>query len=328
MRINRRTLLGGALALPSIGSQGWAQSTGQSFPNRPLTIAIPFAAGGPTDMIARLLAEGMSRELGQPVAAENVTGAGGTIAAARVAQSRPDGHTLMIHHIGLAAAATLYRQLPFNIERGFAPLGVVSHTGMAIVARPDFPARDLPAYMAVLREQGDRLNLGHAGLGGSNQLCGMLMQHAAGRNATTIVFRGSAPAMTEMMAGRLDISCEQVTVAAPFARDGRIKAYAVTLPERVAGFDVPTAREQGVDLIMSAWHGLYAVAGTPPEIQQRLAQAMRAALRDDRLKQRFAETLTTVATEEEATPAHHTRFLASEIARLRPLIVQAGQFAD
>ena len=324
MHMNRRALLGSALALPFIGSQ----ALGQGFPSRPLTILIPFAAGGPTDMIGRLLAEGMSRELGQPVAAENATGAGGTIAAARLAQSRPDGHTLMIHHIGLAAAATLYRQLPFSIERGFAPLGVVSHTGMALVARPDFPARDLPGYINVLREQGDRLNLGHAGLGGSNQLCGMLLQHAAGRAATSIVFRGSAPAMTEMMAGRLDLSCEQATVVAPLVRDGRIKAFGVTLPERIPGFDVPTTREQGVDLIMSAWHGLYAVAGTPPEIQARLATAMRAALRDERLRQRFAETLTTVATEAEATPAHHTQFLASEIGRLRPLIVAAGQFAD
>jgi tripartite-type tricarboxylate transporter receptor subunit TctC len=321
MNTSRRALLGGALAAPMVaGAQG--------FPTRPLTMVIPFAAGGPTDMIGRLLAEGIGRELGQPVAAENVTGAGGTIAASRVAQSRADGHTLLIHHIGLAAAATLYRQLPFSIERGLAPLGVVSHTGMTLVARPDFPARDLAGYIAVLRERGDALNLGHSGLGGSNQLCGMLLQHAAGRSATTIVFRGSAPAMTEMMAGRLDLSCEQATVVAPFVRDGRIRAFGVTLPERIPGFDVPTTREQGLDLIVSAWHGVYAAAATPPEVQQRLAGAIRTALRDERLKQRFAETLTTVATEAEATPAHHAQFLASEIARLRPLIVAAGQYAD
>jgi tripartite-type tricarboxylate transporter receptor subunit TctC len=313
------------LALPLLATPALAQG---SFPNRPLTIMIPFAAGGPTDMIARLMAEGMSKELGQPVAAENVTGAGGTIAAARVAASRPDGHTLLIHHIGLAAAATLYRQLPFSIERGLAPLGLVSHTGMTLVARPDFPANDLRGYIALLRERGDALNLGHSGLGGSNQLCGMLLQHAAGRSATTIVFRGSAPAMTEMMAGRLDISCEQATVAAPFVRDNRIKGFAVTLPERIPGFDLPTAREQGVDLIMSAWHGLYAAAGTPPEIQARLAQAMRAALREERLRARYAETLTTVAAENEVNPDFHASFLASEIARLRPLIVAAGQYAD
>jgi tripartite-type tricarboxylate transporter receptor subunit TctC len=265
------------------------------------------------------------------VAAENVTGAGGTIAAARVAAVPPRwAHASCSTISGLAAAATLYRQLPFSIERGLAPLGLVSHTGMAIVARPDFPARTTCAgYLAgAARAAAIALNLGHSGLGGSNQLCGMLLQHAAGRSATTIVFRGSAPAMTEMMAGRLDISCEQATVAAPFIRDNRIKGFAVTLPERIPGLDLPTAREQGVDLIMSAWHGLYVAAGTPVEIQARLAQAMRAALREERLRARYAETLTTVAAENEVSPEYHARFLASEIARLRPLIVAAGQFAD
>lgn len=312
-------------ALPLLATPTLAQGT---FPQRPLNIMIPFAAGGPTDMIARLMAEGMGRDLGQTVTVENVTGAGGTIAASRVASSRPDGHTLLIHHIGLAAAATLYRQLPFNIERGLAPLGIVSHTGMTLVARPDFPATDLAGYMRQIRERGDALNLGHSGLGGSNQLCGMLLQHAAGQGVTTIVFRGSAPAMTEMMAGRLDISCEQATVAAPFIADNRIKGFAVTLPERIPGLDLPTTREAGVDLVMSAWHGLYVAGGTPPEVQARLAQAMRAALRADRLRARYAETLTTVAAEAEVDPAYHARFLASEISRLRPLILAAGQFAD
>lgn len=331
--MQRRALLASPLALLAtpapLATPALAQ---QGFPSRPLSLLVPFAAGGPTDMIARLLAEGMSRELGQPVAAENVTGAGGTIAASRVAQARPDGHTLLIHHIGLASAATLYRQLPFSIERGLAPLGIVSHTGMTLVARPDFPAADARQLLAAIREQGDRLNLGHSGLGGSNQLCAMLLQHAAGQGAgqgvTQIVFRGSAPAMTELMAGRLDITCDQATVTAPFLRDGRIKGFAVTLPERVPGLDLPTAREAGVDLVMSAWHGLYAPAGTPADVVARLGQAIRAALREERLRARFAETLTTVATEAEADAAHHGRFLAAEIQRLRPLILAAGQFAD
>jgi tripartite-type tricarboxylate transporter receptor subunit TctC len=313
------------LATPALASPAWAQG---SFPQRPLNILVPFAAGGPTDMIARLIAEGMSKDLGQPVTAENVTGAGGTIAAARVAQARPDGHTMLIHHIGLASAATLYRQLPFDVQRGLAPLGVVSHTGMTLVARPDFPAQDLAGYLAVIREQGDRLNLGHSGLGGSNQLCAMLLQHAAGRSVTSIVFRGSAPAMTELMAGRLDITCDQATVTAPFLRDGRIKGYGVTLPERIPGLDLPTTAEAGTPLSMSAWHGLYAPAATPPEVQARLAQAIRVALREERLLARFGETLTTPAKPEEADPAYHARFLASEIERLRPLILAAGQFAD
>jgi tripartite-type tricarboxylate transporter receptor subunit TctC len=321
--MQRRALLalpGAFLASPALAQPG--------FPQRPLTLLVPFAAGGPTDMIGRLLAEGMAKDLGQPVAVENVTGAGGTIAAARVAQARPDGHTLLIHHIGLASAATLYRQLPFSVQRSLAPLGVVSHTGMTLVARPDFPAEDARGLLAAIRARGDALNLGHSGLGGSNQLCAMLLQHAAGQGVTQIVFRGSAPAMTELMAGRLDITCDQATVTAPFLRDHRIRGFAVTLPERVPGLDLPTTREAGVDLVMSAWHGLYAPAGTPPEVQARLAQAIRVALREDRLRARFAETLTTVAAEAEVDPAHHVRFLASEIERLRPLIVAAGQFAD
>ncbi len=199
---------------------------------------------------------------------------------------------------------------------------------MTLVARPDFPATDARQLLAAIREQGDRLNLGHSGLGGSNQLCAMLLQHAAGQGVTQVVFRGSAPAMTELMAGRLDITCDQATVTAPFLRDNRIRGFAVTLPERVPGLDLPTTREAGLDLVMSAWHGLYAPAGTPAEIAQRLSQAVRAALREERLRQRFAETLTTVATEAEATPEHHARHLQSEIARLRPLILAAGQFAD
>jgi tripartite-type tricarboxylate transporter receptor subunit TctC len=330
MRIHRRTLLGSALALPFIGSQGWAQSTGQSFPNRPLTIAIPFAAGGPTDMIARLLAEGMSRELGQPVAAENVTGAGGTIAAARVAQARPDGHTMLIYTIsGWPRRPRCIGNCRSASNAAFAPLGVVSHTGMTFVARPDFPAQDLAGYIAALREQGDRLNLGHSRVRGIQPI----MRHAAAARGGTQCHHCRLPWQCASDDGDDGRAARHLLRAghgggAPSCGMAASSAYAVTLPQRVPGFDVPTTREQGLDLIMSAWHGLYAVAGTPPEIQQRLAQAMRAALRDDRLKQRFAETLTTVATEEEATPAHHTRFLASEIARLRPLIVQAGQFAD
>ena len=314
------------LALPSLlAAPALAQG---AFPQRPLTLYVPFAAGGPTDMIGRLVAEGMSKELGQPVAVENVTGAGGTIAAARAAQARPDGYTLVIHHIGLASAATLYRRLPFDIQRGLAPLGLVSHTGMTLVARPEFPAQDLAGYLAQIRERGDALNLGHSGLGGSNQLCAMLLQHAAGKSVTNVVFRGSAPAMTELMAGRLDITCDQATVTAPFLRDNRIRGYAVTTPERVPGLELPTTAELGVPLTMSAWHGLYATGGTPADVQQRLSQAIRTALREERLKTRFAETFTTVAAEGEAHPAHHAAFLASEIERLRPLILAAGQFAD
>ena len=326
VEMSRRATLAASLAVlaaPAVRAQAPA------FPNRPITVIVPFTAGGPTDVISRLVAEGMAKDLGQSVVVENVTGAGGTIAAARVANARPDGYTLLSHHIGHATSATLYRTLPYNVETSFAPLGVVSDAAMTIVARPDFPANDLAGFMAEVKRQGDKLNLAHSGLGGANQLCGMLLQHAAGTALTTVVFRGSAPVLTEMMAGRIDVFCDQATNTAPFIRDNRIKSYAVTLDRRAEGLDLPTTAEAGQPAIaMSTWHGLYAPAGTPEPVQERLSAAIRAALREERLKQRFAELVTEVATPEQATPAFHRRHLAAEVARWRPIIQAANVYAD
>ena len=328
--MNRRRLLAAlplTLAAPALWSSA-AQAQAE-FPNRPVTIIVPFAAGGPTDVISRLVGEGMSRHLGQPVVVENVTGAGGTIAAGRVAQARGDGYTLLMHHVGHASSATLYRRLPYSVVDSFAPLGLVSDAAMTLVARPDFPASDFAGFLGEIRKQGDRLNLAHSGLGGANHLCGMLLQHAAGTALTGVVFRGSAPAITDLMGGRIDVFCDQATNTAPFLRDGRIKGYAVTLPERVPGLDLPTTAEAGQPgLAMSTWHGLYAPRATPAEVQERLAVAIRAALQEERLRQRFAELVTAPATEERATPAFHRRFLAEEVARWRPIIEATGQYAD
>ena len=328
--MRRRTLLtAAAAAVPFALAAPAALRAQQPFPSRPVTITVPFSAGGPTDVVSRLVAEGMARDLGQPVVVENVTGAGGTIAAGRVAQARPDGHTLLMHHIGQASSATLYRKLPYSVTESFAPLGLVSDAAMTLVARPDFPATDLAGFMAEIKKQGDKLTLAHSGLGAANHLCGMLLQHTAGTALTGVVFRGSAPAITDMMAGRIDVFCDQAANTAPFLRDGRIKGYAETLPERVPGLDLPTTAEAGQpSLLMSTWHGLYAPKGTPPEVQERLSAAIRAALREDRLRQRFAELVTEPATEERATPAFHRRFLAEEVARWRPIIQAAGQYAD
>src|SRR5215211_5288821 len=293
--MQRRMLLAAtmsALAAPAVRAQHLP------FPNRPVTVVVAFSAGGPSDVISRLVAEGMARDLGQPVVVENVTGAGGTIAAGRVAQARPDGHTLLMHHIGHASSATLYRKLPYSVTDSFAPLGLVSDAAMTLVARPDFPASDLAGFMAEIKKQGDKLTLAHSGLGAANHLCGMLLQHTAGTALTGVVFRGSAPAITDMMAGRIDVFC-----------------------------DLPTTAEAGQpSLLMSTWHGLYAPKGTPPEVQERLSGAIRAALREERLRERFAELVTAPATEERATPAFHRRFLAEEVARWRPIIQAAGQY--
>lgn len=317
-----------ALAAPAAVAQTAAGGAGWT-PSRPITIAVPFTAGGPTDAIGRLVAEAMARDLGSAVVVENVTGAGGTLAAARVAQARPDGHSLLIHHIGHATTATLYRRLPYSVTDSFEPLGLVSDAAMTIVARPDFPAADLAGVVAEMRRRRDALNLGHSGLGGANQLCGMLLMQAAGAPLTTIVFRGSAPAITELMAGRLDVFCDQATNTVPFIRDDRIKAYAVSTAQRVPGLDLPTAQEAGLPgFEMSTWHGLYAPRGTPPEAVERLSAAIRAAMRDERLRARFAELQTLTATDEQATPAHHRRHLAAEVARWRVAIQAAGEYAD
>ena len=321
----RRTLLGATLAAPFIGDRAIAQGV----PARPITVTVPFAAGGPTDLISRLVAEGMSRDLGQSVVVENVTGAGGTLAAGRVAQARPDGTTLLAHHIGLATTATLYRRLPFSVTESFAPLGLVSDAAMTIVSRPDFPATDLAGVMAIIKRDGEKLNIAHAGLGGANQLGGMLLQAAAETKMTTVVFRGSAPAITELMASRIDVFVDQATNTAPFIRDNRIKAYAVTLPERVPGLDLPTTAEAGFPQIsMSTWHGFYAPAATPQEIQQRLNAAIKAALKEERLQARFAEVVTKPATDERSSLAFHRRFLVEEVNRWRPIIQANGEYAD
>lgn len=324
--MNRRSLLATlplALAAPHVRAQG-------AFPNRPVSIAVPFTAGGPTDVITRLVAEGMARDLGQPVVVENFSGAGGTIAANRIAQARPDGYALLSHHVGHASTATLYRRLPYSVTESFAPLGLVSDAAMTIVARPDFPPADFAGFMAEVRKQGDKLTIAHSGLGGANHLCGMLLQHAAGVALTGVVFRGSAPAITDLMAGRIDVFCDQATNTAQFLRDNRIKGYAVTLPARVTGLEsLPTTTELGYPtLVMSTWHGFYAPRGTPPEVQERLSAAMRAALKEDRLRERFAQIVTDSATPERCTPAFHTKFLAEEVARWRPIIEAAGQYAD
>jgi tripartite-type tricarboxylate transporter receptor subunit TctC len=323
--MKRRALLAAVpavLAAPAIGAQ-------QSFPNRPITVVVPFAAGGSSDAITRLIAEPMGRDLGQSVVVENVGGAGGTIGAARVANARPDGHTLLMHHIGHATSATLYRRLPYSVTDSFAPLGLVSDAAMTLVARRDFPATDLAGYIAEIKRQGDRLNLAHAGIGAANHLCGLLLQQTAGTAMTPVAFRGGGPALTELVAGRMDVFCDQATSTAPFIRDGNVRGYAVTAPQRVAGLDLPTTAEAGQPaLLMSTWHGLYAPANAPPEVQERLSAALRAALRDERVQQRFAELVTEPATEDRATPAYHRRFLAEEVARWRPIIQAANEYAD
>jgi tripartite-type tricarboxylate transporter receptor subunit TctC len=298
------------------------------FPERSITLVAAGAAGGPTDTITRILADAMAPHLGQAVVVEAIGGS--VVGPGRVAQARPDGYTLLVNNIGMAASATLFRRLPYDVPNAFAPLGLVSEAAMTIVTRPGFPGPDLAGVMATLKARGEAINMASAGISSASNLCALLVQHAAGAQATVVVFRGTAPAITEMMSGRLDILCDQATNTVPYIRDNRVVPWGVSSPARLPGLpQVPTTAEAGFPSIaMSTWHGLYAPAGTPEAVQERLSAALRAALREERLRRRFADLLTDVPAEARSTTGFHTRFLREEIDRWRPIIQAAGQFAD
>lgn len=323
----RRATLG--LTLATVAAGATAQTV---LPDRPITITVPFPPGGPTDTLTRVVAEAMTRNLGHPVQVENVTGAGGTIGAGKVAQGPPDRSSLLMHHVGHASTAILYRRLPYHPLTSFAPIGLVTEVPQIVLARLDFPATDFRDLLATIKRDGSKLNLANAGLGGADQLGGMLLQREAGAAATTVAFRGAAPIMTELLAGRIDLYCAQTTVAVPHLRAGRLKAYAITSESRLSlpGLDtIPTVGELGhPGMRITVWHGLYAPAGTAPATVDRLSAALRAALAEPAVVARFADLATTPVPAEQATPAFHRAFLTAEIDRWRPIITEAGAFAD
>jgi tripartite-type tricarboxylate transporter receptor subunit TctC len=324
MRTTRRSLLAAPfiLAAPVAGAQA------DDYPSRPVTIIAAGAAGGPTDTITRIVADSMGKHLGQPVVVESIGGS--IVGPQRLTQARPDGYTLLINNIGMAASATLYRKLPYDVPGSFAPLGLVSDAAMTVVTRPGFPAENLAGVMGALKAQGDALNLATAGLGSAANLCGLLVQQAAGNRATTVVFRGTAPAIAELMAGRIDLLCDQATNTVPYIRDKRVEVWGVSSPQRLPGLPhVPTTAEAGFPgIAMSTWHGMYAPAGTPEPIQEKLSAALRAALKEEKLRQRYADLLTDIPSDERQTIAFHRRFVAEEVARWRPVIQAAGAYAD
>ncbi|MBP0495529.1 tripartite tricarboxylate transporter substrate-binding protein [Pararoseomonas indoligenes] len=318
-------LLAGAVlaAFPALAQQ-------PRFPDKSITVIVPFAAGGPTDVVARQVAEAMSRALGVAVVAENVTGAGGTLGAQRVVQARPDGYTLLLGNIGVATAPTLYRRPPYDPLTQLDAIGLITPVPMTLIGRPDLPAKNLPELLAWLRRPGAEVNIAHAGLGSASQLCGTLLRSILQTPMTPVAFRGTAPVMTEMMAGRIDITCDQTTNTVPYIRDNRVRAFAVTTPQRLAALpDVPTTTEGGLpQLQVTIWHGFYAPHGTPRPVIDRLAQSLRAALADPAVLNRFSDLATTAEPPERATPDAHRAFLEAEIARWRPILSAAGEYAD
>ncbi|HET7728552.1 MAG TPA: tripartite tricarboxylate transporter substrate-binding protein [Usitatibacter sp.] len=319
-----KALLGAAFCMLATGAMA------QAWPTRTVTLVVPFAAGGPTDVVARTLAASMSKTLGQTVVVENKLGAGGTIAAHAVSKANPDGYTVFIHHNGMATSTALYRKLPYNPLTDFEYIGQVADVPMTLLGRKDLPPdslRDLVAYVKANRE---KINLANAGLGAVSQLCGMLFMQATGVELTTIPFQGTGPAMTALLGGQVDMLCDQTTQTIPHIKGQKVKFYGVTTRQRITALpDAPTLDEQGLKgFEVVVWHGVYAPKGTPREALDRLNEALRAALRDPAVASKFADLGAQIVPEAKQTPAGLRDWLRSEIDKWGPVIRKAGTYAD
>jgi tripartite-type tricarboxylate transporter receptor subunit TctC len=302
----------------------------EQYPSKVITIIVPFSAGGPTDTSARLLAQTMGTALKTQMIVENVAGAGGTIAAARVAGSPPDGYTIFFHHIGFSTAPALYRKLPYDTINDFEPIGLIGDVAMTMVARKDFPAKNLKEMITYVKANKDKVNLANAGLGAASHLCGMLFMSAIQTDFTTIPYKGTGPAMNDLLGGQVDFMCDQTSNTISQIKAGKIKVYGVTTKKRVTALpDVPTMQEAGLPgFEVSVWQGLYAPKGTPKAVIDTLDKALQTALADPALRKRFDELGTEAASKESATPAALRKHLKSEIDKWGPIIKNAGVYAD
>lgn len=304
----------------------------QDYPARTITIMVPAAAGGPTDTISRVTAQAMSKLLGQQILIENLGGAGGTIGTARAVRADPDGYTLLIYHVGLSTAATLYRKLPYDTRNAFAPIGLITDAPSTIVARSDLPANTLSELVGYLKSRGTKTTMGNAGIGSASHLCGMLFMSQTGTRdqITPVPYRGTAPVMNDLLAKQIDMSCDQATNTTPQLLAKQIKGYAVTTRTRLKQLpDLPTADQAGLKgFELAIWHGLFAPKGTPPAVVQKLSVALKGALKDPDLVKRFNDISTEPMTEDRATPEAAQRTLISEIDRWAPIINSFGEFAD
>jgi tripartite-type tricarboxylate transporter receptor subunit TctC len=321
------TLMRAAACLALFGS---AFAHAQTYPTKTITMIVPFAAGGPTDTVARLVAQSMGTKLKQQIIIENVGGAGGTIGAARVAKAAPDGYTLFLHHIGHATAPALYRKLSYNAIDSFEPIGLITDVPMTIVARKDFPAKDFKEFLAYVKANKDKVTYANAGVGSASHLCGMLFMTAIGTDLTTVPYKGTGPAMNDLLGGQVDFMCDQTTNTTSQIKGGKVKAYGVTTKTRLSTMaDLPTLNEAGLPgFEVAVWHGMYAPKGTPKVIIDTLASALQTALKDPAVKTRFADLGTEPVAESSARPEALRAHVKSEIDRWAPIIAKAGVYAD
>jgi tripartite-type tricarboxylate transporter receptor subunit TctC len=328
-----RKLLQSAAALGLLATALGVQAADFPVKDKPITIVVPFTAGGPTDRVARDLAEAMRKPLGGvTIVVDNAAGAGGTIGANKVAKAIADGHTVLLHHIGMATSPALYRNLPFKTLDDFEYVGMVNDVPMTLLGRPSLPANNFAELRTWLTANKGKVNLANAGLGAASHLCGLLFMNALKFDMTTVPYKGTAPAMTDLIGGQVDLMCDQTTNTTSQIEAKKVKAYAVTTAKRLttpALKDLPTLQEVGLkDFQVTIWHGLYAPKGTPPDALKKLNDALKAALKDPDFLKKQEGLGAVVVTDKRVEPAEHKKFVAAEIAKWGPIIKAAGVYAD
>jgi tripartite-type tricarboxylate transporter receptor subunit TctC len=311
-----------------------AAAQAADFPgDRPITIVVPFAAGGPTDRVARDLAEALRKPLGEvSILIDNVGGGGGSIGAAKVAKAPADGHTLLLHHISMATMPALLRNLPFNVETDFEYLGMISDVPMALIGKPSLPAANFKELRAWIVQNKSKVNLGNAGIGSAAHLCGLLFQNALKVDMTPVPYKGTGPAMVDLMGGQIDLMCDQTTNNTAQIEAKKVKPYAVTTSKRLTtpGLkDLPTLQEAGLPgFEVTVWQGLYAPKGTPADVQKKLNDALKTALKDPEFIKKQEALGAVVVTDRRMEMAEHKKFVAAEISKWSPIIKAAGVYAD
>lgn len=302
----------------------------QSYPTKPITLVVGFAAGGPTDIVARALAQSMTKSLGQVVNVDNRPGAGATIAGNLVAKAQPDGYTLFIHHNGMATAPALYRKLPFNPLTDYEYVGQAVDVPMTLIARNDLPASNLPELINWIKSNKEKVNLANAGLGAVSHLCGTLFQQTLGTDLTTVSFKGTAPALTALLGGHVDVMCDQTTQTIPQINAGKVKLFGVTTKSRIGALpNAPTLHEQGLkDFEVVVWHGVYAPKGTPKAAIEKLSVSLQAALKDPEVVKRMKDLGAEITPVSKQTPDGLRTHLSAEIEKWGKVIRAAGQYAD
>ena len=319
-----------ALALGLVAAAFAGTVAAQQYPNRSVTMLVPYAAGGPTDTVARVVAQSMSKPLGQTVIVENKPSAGGILAPEQVKNAKPDGYTILIHHIGMATTPALYRKLRFNPLSDFEYIGLINDVPMTIIAKPGMPAKDFKEFLAYIKANKDKVSYANAGIGAASHLCGMLFMSAIQTEFLTVPYKGTGPAMNDLLGGTVDFMCDQTTNTTPQIKGGKIKVYGVTSLKRVASLpEVPTLDEQGLKgFEVGIWHALYAPKGTPKAVLDKLVAALQDTVKDETVKKRFSDLGATTFPPEKATPAALQAHLKAEIDKWGPLIKKAGVYAD